>query len=275
MRVAVVGMVQCHSRVMDVNGNLDMAEREIRTAAAAGANILCLPELFATGYDLELCTRQQLAATAEPTDGSGTVGRRFSALARELQIYLVAGLVLQGPGGVYNGALFWNDDGTVQGWYAKNHLFGREKEYFLPGDGYRVFQTRYGTVGVIICYDNNFPESARINALMGAELILNPCAWRMQERDIYALMTASHACENEVFFGACNLYYESQSLHLFGASRIVNPRGQVIRESGAAGTDTVLAAIDLDEVAHQRAQLPMLQDRREELYGILCGKGTE
>ncbi len=245
MRAVTVGLIQPEGKLLDVEGNLSLAEREIRTAASLGADIVCLPELFATGYDLPKLVNR-LAECSEPVSG-GPVVRHLSRLARELHLYIAAGLILRAPeGGYFNGACFVNDDGSLQGYYTKNNLFGGETEVFISDGQYRVFETRFGKVGIIICYDNNFPEPARTVTLMGAELILNPCAWRVQDRNLFAQMTSAHACENAVFFGASNLYYNSPQLQLFGGSRLLDPQGHVLVESHVSGTDTIVATIDLD-----------------------------
>lgn len=260
MRKLTVALVQLESRPLDVIYNLDLAETEIRRAAASGANLVCLPELFASGYDLPLLANRLEELAAESTCDS--VLSRLCSLAQSLQVYIAAGVIRKSETkACENSAVFINDDGTVQGFYTKNHLFGNEKNYFSLGDGYPVFHTRYGTVGLLICYDNNFPEPARILTLMGAELILVLCAWRVEDKAIFELMAAAHACENTVFLGACNMYYNGDSLKLFGGSRIVDPCGRILAESTISGTDLVLSTLDLDELSAERAQRPVLRDR--------------
>ena len=271
MRTVKVGLLQLESRLLDISGNLQRAGRAMRRAAGLGADIVCLPELFASGYDLARMGGQ-IRDLAEPA-GSGAVTGRLCQLAKELHLYVAAGVPLRtADGRCCNSAVFINEDGTLQGVYHKNHLFGAEKTLFQPGNGYRVFHTRFGTVGVLICYDNNFPESVRELTLMGAELILVLCAWRVQDRDLFELLSASHAAENTVFLGACNLYYDSADLQLFGGSRLLNPRGQILAESIARGEDVIVGEVDLDRLAQWRMDMPVLQDRRPALLRAMTAQ---
>ena len=129
-----------------------------------------------------------------------------------------------------------------------------------------MFDTKYGKIGIMICCDNNFPEPARILALGGAELIFMPAAWRVQEADLWKLLISSHACENNVFIAAANVFSRMDDLFLFGHSKIVDPRGRVLRESEAEGDDVLVETIDLDSVYEHRACMPSLKDRHPETY---------
>ena len=117
-----------------------------------------------------------------------------------------------------NNAVVIDDEGEVIGTYSKNHLFGDEPKYFTANGEYPVFDTKYGKIGIMICCDNNFPEPARILALGGAELIFMPAAWRVQEEDLWKLLISSHACENNVFIAAANVFSRMDDLFLFGHS---------------------------------------------------------
>ncbi|MFT3952193.1 MAG: nitrilase-related carbon-nitrogen hydrolase [Oscillospiraceae bacterium] len=263
MRKVTVGIVQTAPRLLDTAHNLKRAELALREAACAGADIVCLPELFASGYYLPTLAAH-LDTLAEPADG--TTVRTLCALAAELRLYVVAGVMLrESDGTVSNAAVFIHDNGTVAYFYRKQHLFGEEGTYFTASGGYCTADTRFGRVGTIICYDNNFPESARANALMGAELILCPCAWRAEDRDIFNLLLSAHACENTVFFCAVNMAAKFESLTLFGGSRLVNPRGQVIAECGSR-EQLLCCEIDLDDIDRHRAAMPFLRDRKPSLY---------
>ena len=260
MRKLKVGLIQTDSKLLDIDYNLSLAEGLIRKCANLGAKIVCLPELFSYGYYLPVLS-ENLEQLAEEKKGKTVTC--LCSLAKELEIYICAGVIIKEQGKIYNSAVFINDDGTVQFFYHKNHLFGNENQCFEYGKGYMVADTRFGKIGVIICYDNNFPESARINALMGAELILCPCAWRIEEKDIFYLLSQSHACENGVYLCCVNMYGQYKDLTLFGGSVLCDPRGQIISKCNK-GNDISCCEIDLD-LCNQ-----VHKNRRSEIYTAIC-----
>ena len=267
MRKVTVGLIQLESELKQIDANLNKAVERIRDAAKQGAQIVCLPETFVTGYNLAVFG-DSFYDMSEGLTGKTIMTLR--ALAKELQIYIVAPIALQTEctRPMDNAAVFINDDGEVQGVYRKNHLFGNEGEYFRMLGDYPVFDTKYGKVGVMICYDNNFPEPARILTLKGAELILMPAAWRINEQDIWHLMISAHACENTVFIGAANIYSKMDDLYLFGHSKLVDPRGRVLIEATEEKGDTLVYTIDLDDIYKMRNEgMPWLKDRHPEDYG--------
>lgn len=269
MRTVTVGLIQLESELFQLEKNLKKAEERIREAARRGADIVCLPELFPTGYHLPQLSKR-LYEVSEPIDGRTVTFMQM--LAKELRLYIVCPLSMRTGEGedLYNAAVMINDDGSVQGYYTKNHMFGDEGNFFKKNGKYPVFETRFGKVGIMICYDCNFPEPARLLTLAGAELILMPAAWRIQEEDIWNLMIASHACENTVFIGAANIHWEFPDLYLFGHSKLVNPRGHVLAEALDAAPDTVVHTINLDQVATLReSSMPWLRDRHPEEYGLM------
>ena len=190
------------------------------------------------------------------------------ALAKELGVYIIAPIAMQmrTTRPLENNAVVIDDEGEVIGTYSKNHLFGDEPKYFTANGEYPVFDTKYGKIGIMICCDNNFPEPARILALGGAELIFMPAAWRVQEADLWKLLISSHACENNVFIAAANVFSRMDDLFLFGHSKVVDPRGRVLRESETEGDDVLVETIDLDSVYEHRACMPSLKDRHPETY---------
>ncbi len=269
MRNVTIGLVQLESRVGDKGYNLKEAERLVREAAAKGAQIICLPELFVTGYNLNTFG-EGLYDLAEGLSGPTITAMR--ALARELRVYLIAPIALQ----VYttrplnNAAVVIDDQGEVQGVYNKNHLFGGECEYFTRTGKYPVFDTKYGKIGIMICADNNHPEPARILALKGAEIVFMPAAWRVQESDIWQLLIRCHALENNVYVAVANHYAQMDDLFLFGHSMIAGPRGQVIEELTEDQGGLIVRTIDLEEIYECRANMPSLKDRHPEDYGVFC-----
>ncbi len=269
MSKVCIGVVQLQNEPCAKESNLKKAMELVREAAAQGAKIVCLPELFVTGYNLNIFG-DRLSELSEGLTGPTITAMR--ELAAELKIYIIAPISMQIRTSfpLENSAVFINDDGTVQGVYSKNHLFGDEPKFFVSNGEYPVFDTKYGKIGVMICCDNNFPEPARILALNGAEIIFMPAAWRIQEADLWKLLISSHACENNVFIAAANTYCEMDDLYLFGHSKIVDPRGIILCESEKKGSDVLVQEIDTDSVYEHRACMPGLKDRHPEGYGVLC-----
>ena len=161
----------------EVAANVAKAIERIRQAAAMGAQIICLPELCTTGYRPDLL-EDKLWELTEPVPGPTT--DVFSQLAKELGIYIILPMNEKGavPGMIHNSAVFIDKDGEVQGVFRKAHAYATERYYFTDGNHYPVFQTEFGKVGVMICYDMGFPEVARILTLKGAELIFALSAWQ-------------------------------------------------------------------------------------------------
>ncbi len=269
MKQVTIGLIQLEPKLGDKEWNLAKAEEEIRACAAKGARIICLPELFLTGYNLD-ALGEQLYDLAEEITGPAITS--LQTLAKELAVYLIAPIAMrkEAPRPLHNAAVFIDDTGEVQGVYEKNHLFGNECDYFTCTGEYPVFKTRYGTVGIMICADNNHPEPARILAVEGAELIFMPSAWRIQESDIWPILIRCHALENNVFLAACNMYSKMDGLFLFGHSMVAGPRGEVIAELTEGGGNVLVQTVDLDEVKVRRASMPSLKDRHPDSYGVLC-----
>jgi predicted amidohydrolase len=266
MRNVTIGLIQLQNEPGRTKEDYASAEKMVREAAGMGARIICLPELFVTGYNLDIFG-EDLYGMAEGLTGPTITGMR--ALAKELGVYIIAPIAMQMRTSrpLENNAVLIGDDGEVVGVYSKNHLFGDEPKYFSTDGRYPVFDTKYGKIGIMICCDNNFPEPARILALSGAEIIFLPAAWRVQEEDLWKLLISSHACENNVFIAAANTYSKMDGLFLFGHSRVVDPRGRVICESVAEGRDIIVETLDLDDVYSMRAVMPSLKDRHPETYG--------
>ena len=265
---STIAVIQLQNELSKKAENLEKAEELICKAAQKGAKLVCLPELFVTGYNLDVFG-ESLYDMAEGLSGPTITSLR--ALAKELGIYIVAPIAMQMRTSrpMENSAVMIGDDGEVLGVYSKNHLFGDEPSYFASTGEYPVFETKYGRVGIMICCDNNFPEPARILALNGAELIFMPAAWRVNEEDLWRMLISSHACENNVYIAAANTYCEMDGLYLFGHSKIVDPRGRVMEESEKKGDDVLVQTIDLDQVYEMRAVMPSLKDRHPETYGAL------
>ena len=271
-----VGLVQmaCSS---DVDKNLASAIESICAAAKKGAQIICLPELFLTQYFCQTEDTQNFSL-AEPLPGP--TSETLSKLAKELEIVLVVPLFEKRTQGIYhNTAIVIDADGSVAGTYRKMHIPDDpcffEKFYFTPGDtGFKCFPTRYGRVGVLICWDQWFPEAARLTSLSGAQFLFYPTAIGYQDEDAkesiqqitaWETIQKSHAISNGVFLGSVNRVARENALTFWGRSFICNPFGKVIGQAENE-PQTVIAQCSLPEIESVRQNWPFLRDRRVDAY---------
>lgn len=267
----------------NIAGNIDRAEGLVREAAAAGADVVLLQELFETPY---FCIEQdpKHLALATSVDESETIAR-FSRLAAELQVVLPISWFERAGRVYYNSVAMLDADGSLLGVYRKSHIPNdvgyQEKQYFSPGDtGFRVWDTRHGKIGVGICWDQWFPEAARCMMLMGAELLLYPTAIGSEieiEHDSmphWRAAMAGHAAANIVPVVASNRVgtevasnNDNQQLTFYGSSFVCDHMGQVVAQAGRDEQTLLTQRIDLDEVARMRDRWCLFRDRRPDLYG--------
>ncbi len=267
----------------DTAANLAKACGKIREAAALGARIICLQELFATRYFCQTEDYQSFDY-AEQVPGPSTLV--MQELARELEVVLVASLFERRARGLYhNTAVVIDADGRYLGHYRKMHIPDDpgfyEKFYFTPGDlGYKVFKTRYATLGVLICWDQWYPEAARLTALKGAEILFYPTAigWatdepsadvRRAQREAWITIQRSHAIANGVFVAAANRVGTEDALEFWGNSFVCDPFGQMIQEAAHQEEAIVVAECDRSRIEFYRSHWPFLRDRRIETYSEL------
>ncbi len=288
-----IGLIQDHATA-DVSSNLQRTERLVRDAARKGAQIVCLKELFQSPY---FCKSQQSERfdLAEPIPGPTTDA--MQRLARELQIVLVVPVFERQAAGVYrNSAAIIDADGSLLGVYRKMHIpddpLFNEKYYFTPGDdspqtaGFKVWKTRYATIGVLICWDQWYPEAARITSLLGAQVLFYPTAigWHPSERgewgqaqvDAWRTIQRSHAIANGVFVAAPNrVGHEDEpgtnGITFFGHSFIVDPFGRYIAEAGE-NEEVLIARCDPALIETVRRNWPFLRDRRIDAYGPILNR---
>ena len=264
-----VALAQFDSELGNKTGNLQRMAQLCEQAASQGAKLICFPELATTGYRGDLLSTQLWDLS--DFDGSETY-RMFSQLASRLDITLVAGFAERGSrvGEVYNSVGVWNPGcENISGVFRKVHAFGIEKQWFKNGDTFPVFDTPIGKIGVMICYDMGFPEVARILTLQGAELLIAPSAWCIQDRDMWDINTACRALENGTHLLAVNRWGHEEDLHLFGGSKIMGPRGQVLCEASCEQEQLLVGEIDFRLQAHTRLNVPYLRDRKPLDYGLL------
>ncbi len=267
--------------------NLKTALARVEEAARRGARIICLPELFRSPY---FCQEENYAhfELAETVPGPTTVA--LARLARKLRVAILVPVFERRARGLYhNTAAVLDADGRCLGKYRKMHIpddpLYYEKFYFTPGDpGFRAWTTRYGRIGVLICWDQWYPEAARLTALQGAEILFFPTAigWHPREKarlgaaqhDAWETIQRSHAIANGCFVAAVNrVGYErpagGDGIEFWGQSFVVGPDGQVLARAGADTEEILLADCDLDRVEDTRTHWPFLRDRRVDAYGDL------
>ncbi len=260
--------------------NIARAEYLVREAAGKGANIILLQELFETPYfcQVEDPVMYQLATELEHNRAI----RHFKLVARELGVVLPISFYEKLNNARFNSLAVIDSDGMVMGTYRKSHIPDgpgyEEKFYFSPGDtGFRVWNTRFGKIGVGICWDQWFPEAARCMALMGAELLLYPTAIGSEpmdadvdSRDHWQMCMLGHAAANLVPVVASNRVgtevQGGSSIHFYGSSFIAGPQGDLLQRADRETETILVQAFDLDQLEAQRAEWGVFRDRRPELY---------
>lgn len=276
----------------DVQKNFDKTIENIKKAADQGANIICLQELFKSTYFCQVADPELFKMAEEVNENSTTV-TVLRELAAELGIVLIAGLFEKRAPGVYHNAVVVIDaDGSYLGKYRKMHIPEYpqyyEKFYFTPGDlGYQVFETKFGKVGVLICWDQWFPEAARLTAMKGAEIIFIPTAigYLQQEdgtveksgaREAWETVQRGHAVANGCYLAAVNrVGYEpdpngKDGQQFWGASFISDPYGRIIKQASESEDEILIGEIDLSFVNEVRDVLAQFfRDRRIDSYGEL------
>ena len=277
-----VGLVQTSCGV-DADQNRDAALTGIRTAAAQGAEVVCLQELFASRY---FCQTEdtRFFDLAETIPGPST--QACAAVAKELGVVVIAPVFERRASGLYhNSAAVIDVTGELVGLYRKLHIPDDpqyyEKFYFAPGDlGYQVFDTSVARIGVLICWDQWYPEAARLTALQGAEIICYPTAigWLAADRDdegpaqidAWRTIQRSHAIANGVYVAAANrVGHEgetSKGIEFWGGSFVCDPRGQIVAEAAADRNEVVVVECSRRVLEEQRRAWPFLRDRRIDTY---------
>jgi N-carbamoylputrescine amidase len=264
---------------------MQKAIRGIREAAAKGANIVCLQELFSSLYFCDTENYDNFSL-AEPVPGPATL--QLQLLAQELGVVIVASLFEKRADGLYhNTAAVIDANGKYLGKYRKNHIPDDpgyyEKFYFTPGDtGYSVFKTMYATIGVLICWDQWYPEAARITSLMGAEIIFYPTAigWALsqtpqvnnEQHTAWQTQQCAHAIANGVFVMSANRVGIEGEMKFWGGSFVCNPFGKIIYEASQDTEEVAVSEIDLNEIGFYRMHWPFLRDRRTDTYNPILNR---
>jgi N-carbamoylputrescine amidase len=288
--IFTVGLIQM-SCSPEPEENLRHAVEKVRQAAKKGAQIICLPELFRAQY---FCQREDHALfdLAEPIPGPTT--EALAPVARETGAVIVASIFERRARGLYhNTAAVLESDGTIRGLYRKMHIpddpLYYEKFYFTPGDlGFKAFETRHGCVGTLVCWDQWFPEGARLTALQGANILFYPTAigWHPDEKaefgdaqhDAWRTAQRAHAIANGVFVGVVNRVghehgdvrgnrAEGKGLEFWGGSFLCDPFGRIIVEASHDKEEILIGRCDLKLLEDIRRNWPFLRDRRIDSYG--------
>jgi N-carbamoylputrescine amidase len=285
-----IGIVQM-SCTPEPEQNLARAIAHIRDATAKGAEVVCLPELFQTQY---FCQREDIALFDLAESIPGPTTARLGDLARELKITIVASLFERRAPGVYhNTAAILNAEGKLAGIYRKMHIpddpLYYEKYYFTPGDlGFKAFETSVGKIGTLVCWDQWYPEAARLTALQGANVLFYPTAigWHPDEKaqygeaqyDAWKTMQRAHAIANGVYVAVPNrVGFETgnvrgkaapgKGLEFWGGSFIADPFGQLVAQASHDKEEVLIAEVDLQRIEDVRRNWPFWRDRRVDAYG--------
>jgi N-carbamoylputrescine amidase len=281
-----LGLVQMRCST-DPRDNLARAVQRVREAAQMGAQIVCLPELFRSQY---FCQTEDHAKfdLAEPIPGPSS--EALSQVAREVGVVVIGSLFERRAAGVYhNTAVVFDADGSTRGLYRKMHIPDDpayyEKFYFAPGDlGFRAFDTAYGRIGTLVCWDQWYPEGARLTALAGADVLFYPTAigWHPGEKaehgaaqaSAWQTMQRSHAIANGVYVAAVNRVGHESSpdpaaagIEFWGGSFVSDPFGVVLKEASRTDEETLIVTCDRRHQETVRQHWPFLRDRRIDAYG--------
>jgi N-carbamoylputrescine amidase len=282
-----LGLIQMSAQEKP-EANLAKAISRIRAAARGGAQIVSLQELFRSRY---FCQSEDARNFKLAESIPGPTTDALGAVAREHEIVIVASLFEKRSAGIYhNTAVVIDADGSVAGKYRKMHIpddpLYYEKFYFTPGDlGFPSFQTRYARIGALVCWDQWFPEGARLAALSGAQILFYPTAigWipnepravAQRQRNAWELIQRSHAVANGVFVAVVNRVGREGEIKFWGKSFVAGPFGEIIAQGNANREETLIAKCNLKKIEETRQSWPFLRDRRIDAYGPLQSRFIE
>ncbi len=274
-----IGLIQM-KQGQDVRANFATAKERVAQAARSGAQMVCLSELFGSLY---FCQSEDPKWRGLAQEIPGPATDALAAWAKECGIVLIASVYEKAKNGLYNTAVVFNPDGTLLGKYRKVHIpddlehsYG-ERYYFADGDlGFPVFRTQWGVIGVQVCWDQWYPEGARIMADQGAQILFYPTAIGFQvagpadvnraEHEAWQIIQRSHAIANNVFVAACNRVGREENLDFWGTSFVADPLGRMIATGAEDKEDIVLADCDLDLIREVRHDWPFLACRKTSIH---------
>ncbi|PYS65126.1 MAG: acyltransferase [Acidobacteria bacterium] len=285
--VVTIGLIQM-SCGPEPGANLKKAIGRIGEAAKKGARIVCLPELFRSQY---FCQNEDIKnfTLAELIPGPST--EALSKVARQKKIVIVASIFEKRTAGIYhNTAVVIDANGKIAGKYRKMHIpddpLYYEKFYFTPGDlGFRTHETKYGKIGALVCWDQWFPEAARLTALSGAQFLFYPTAigWlpnekpemRRAQHSAWETIQRAHAIANGVYVAVVNRVGHEGQLNFWGQSFVADPFGRIIAKASSDQEEVLIVDCDLDQIDETRQNWPFLRDRRIDYYSALAYRFVE
>jgi N-carbamoylputrescine amidase len=272
----------------NVSSNLAKAVERISAAANKGARIVCLQELFRSRYFCQSENHKNFQL-AESIPGPTTDA--LGSLAAEREIVIVASIFERRAAGIYhNTAAVIDADGSIAGIYRKMHIpddpLYYEKFYFTPGDlGFPSYQTRYAKIGALVCWDQWFPEGARLASLSGAQILVYPTAigWipnepravAQQQRAAWELIQRSHAVANGIYVASVNRVGREGKIKFWGHSFVAGTFGEIVSQAGGEREEVLLARCDLGKIEETRQSWPFLRDRRIDAYGSLLARSLD
>ena len=282
-----LGLIQMSSG-KNIDENLSKAVKKIEDAAKKGAQIICLPELFRSQY---FCQEEESANfnLAEAIPGETT--EAISAAAKKNHVAVVAGIFEKRAKGLYhNSAVIIDANGSVVGKYRKMHIpddpHYYEKFYFTPGDlGFNAHDTKFGKIGVLICWDQWYPEAARLTALQGAHILFYPTAigtlktednaTRKTQKAAWETMQVAHGIANGVFVASVNRVGVENHINFWGSSFVSGPFGEMVAKASDAKEETLIVKCDLSAIEETRHAWPFLRDRRIDAYSGITSRFLE
>jgi len=270
----VVAAVQTDIVLLDMAANISIIENAVKKAKKEqNADLVVFPELASIGYIRE----RNKAFGCSYVKGAEKIPGEFTdsmcEIAKQNDVYIITGMTEAHPdipATLYNSAVLVDPKGSIVGIHRKVHIPGYEKHYFIPANTNGVFKTEIGTIGIGICYDNQFPELTRTFALKGAEILV--MIWNMpsfsNKPEALQRLTSTRAFENRMYAVSCNRIGENSGMEFFGHSAIADPLGELIAVAG--DEETILyATLERDMLLTERSQMPIFRDRRPDLYGEL------
>lgn len=286
-KIINIGLIQMSCK-SNTSANLEKAITGISEAASKGAHIICLQELFSSLY---FCNTEDYDNFKLAESIPGPTTEKLQKIAREKEVVVIASLFEKQAEGLYfNTAAVIDADGNYLGKYRKTHIPDDpgyfEKFYFTPGDsGYKIFKTRYARVGILICWDQWYPEAARLTSLAGAEILFYPTAigWaasqsdavNLEQYDAWQTIQRSHAIANGVHVVAINRTGREGDMQFWGGSFVAGPFGQILFQASHTDEEVGVVPADLSKTGFYRNHWPFLRDRRIDTYGPITSRYIE
>jgi len=273
-----IGLIQT-SAGEDITANIEKTVEKVKDAHKKGARIICLQELYRTKY-FPREEKKDAFRLAETVPGEST--NLFSSLAKQLGVVIIVPIFEKNGCDYYNSAVVIDADGQLRETYRKIHIphdpYFYEKNYFKPGNlGYRVYRTRYASFSVLICYDQWFPEAARICTLKGADILFYPTAigWIKDNTDkewldSWETIQRSHAIANGVHVAAVNRVGEEEELRFWGSSFVCGPFGKILKKASRETEEVLIAELDLNKNRIIQEGWGFLRNRRPDTYGVIA-----